>query len=70
MKTRLLPDELTTRQRDVLRLICAENSTVQIAHILQISVNTVESHRKAMFRKLGIKNSAGLVKYAFEKNLL
>ncbi len=65
-----MADELTTRQRDVLRLICAENSTNQIARILQISVNTVETHRKALFRRLGVKNAAGLVKYALEKDLL
>lgn len=61
---------LTTRQRDVLRLICTEYSTAQIAHILQLSVNTVETHRKNLFRKLGVKNAVGLVKYAFENDLL
>lgn len=67
---RIMTEDLTTRQRDVLRLICAEYSTSQIAHILQISVNTVETHRKNMFRKLGVKNAAGLVKYALEKQLI
>ncbi len=65
-----MPQELTTRQRDVLRLICAENSTVQIAAILQLSVNTVETHRKNLFRRLAVKNAAGLVKYAIENQLL
>lgn len=65
-----MAQNLTTRQCDVLRLICAEHSTIQIAQILKISVNTVETHRKNLFRKLGVKNSTGLVKYALEKHLL
>lgn len=65
-----MPQNLTTRQRDVLRLICAEHSTAQIADILQLSVNTVETHRKNLFRKLGVRNATGLVKYALENQLL
>ena len=61
---------LTTRQLDVLRLICAEQSTNQIAVSLHISVNTVETHRKNLFHKLGVKNLVGLVKFAHENQLL
>jgi DNA-binding CsgD family transcriptional regulator len=64
-----MQQELTTRQRDVLRLICREHSTAQIAEVLHLSVNTVETHRKHLFQKTGVKNAAGLVRYALENKL-
>lgn len=66
----VMPNDLTTRQRDVLRLICAEQSTTQIANSLHISVNTVETHRKNLLHRTGVKNAAGLVKYALENQLV
>jgi DNA-binding NarL/FixJ family response regulator len=65
----MMPPNLTTRQCDVLRLICAGQSTAQIAESLRISVNTVETHRKNLFRRTGVKNAAGLVKYALDNQI-
>ncbi len=55
---------LSNREKDVLRLISNEKNSREIAEILNISFNTVETHRKNLMRKLGTKNVVGLVKYA------
>lgn len=60
---------LSTREKEILKLICMEKKTSQIADELYISVNTVESHRKNLIRKLGVKNMVGLVKYAITNNI-
>ncbi|HYG50580.1 MAG TPA: response regulator transcription factor [Flavobacteriales bacterium] len=58
--------ELTDREKDVLKLIAKEFTTPEIAEKLFISAYTVETHRKNLIRKLGVKNIAGLVKYAVQ----
>lgn len=55
---------LSPRQREVLRLIAEGNTTKQIAHLLEISVKTVETHRAQLMERLGIHDVAGLVRYA------
>ena len=45
-------------------------TTSEIATELFISVTTVETHRKNMLKKLGLRNTAGLMRYAFENSLL
>lgn len=65
----LIP-ELSKREREVLKLIGDEYTTKEIADLLFISQNTVESHRKNMFSKLNVKNVAGLIKMAIKNNLL
>ena len=61
--------QLTEREKDVLKLIAAEFSTKEIADKLFISPNTVETHRKNLLSKLKAKNLAGLVKYAVQMGL-
>lgn len=61
---------LTEREIEVLILIAKENSSQQIADKLFISINTVESHRKNIFRKLDIKNIAGVLRYALQHKLI
>lgn len=60
---------LTPREKDVLKLICEELTTQEIADKLFISVNTVETHRKNLFSKTGVKNGIGLVKFALTNGL-
>ncbi len=60
-------ERLTTREREVLKLIAEGNSNKQIAACLQISVRTVEHHRARLMAKLNCKNSAQLVKYALQR---
>lgn len=62
--------KLTSREKEVLQLIVDECTTDEIAEKLFLSVKTVESHRSNLIQKLGVKNSAGLVRVAFEKGLL
>ncbi len=61
---------LTKREKEIVRLIAQENSSAEIAEKLFISQRTVETHRKHIIKKVGIKNVAGLVKYAIEQKLL
>ncbi len=62
--------KLTRREKEVLQLIVEEMTTDEIAAKLFISATTVISHRKSLLRKLNAKNTAGLVKAAFEFGLL
>lgn len=64
------PIKLTPREIDILRLIVEEMSTHEIAEKLFISTNTVETHRKNLIAKTGVKNSVGLVKFALENKLI
>jgi DNA-binding NarL/FixJ family response regulator len=62
--------QLTARQRDVLRLIAEGLTSRQIAHSLRIHVKTVDSHRTALMKRLGIHAVAGLVRYAIRHGLV
>jgi DNA-binding NarL/FixJ family response regulator len=61
--------ELTDREKDVLKWIAQELTTHEIAEKLFISHHTVESHRKNLISKLGVRSLAGLVKYAVKMGL-
>ena len=61
------PDTLTTREREVLKMIAEGKSSKEVADLLFISVRTVERHRANLMDKLGIKKTADLVKYAIRK---
>ena len=62
--------KLTVREKEVLELIIKEFTTEEIAEKIFVSVKTVESHRSNLMQKLAVKNSAGLVRVAFEKGLV
>ena len=62
--------ELNEREREILKLICAELSTKSIADKLFISARTVETYRESLLKKTNSKNIAGLVLYAVNNNLL
>ena len=61
------PEPLTTREREVLKFIAEGCSNKEIADLLFISVRTVENHRANIMRKLNIKSTASLIKYAINK---
>jgi DNA-binding NarL/FixJ family response regulator len=61
------PDNLTTREREVLKMIAEGKSSKEMADLLFISVRTVERHRANLMDKLGLKKTADLVKYAIQK---
>lgn len=61
---------LTKREIEILKRIAEGHSNQEIATLLFISYNTVDTHRKNIMHKLSIKNTAGLVRYAIEKGLI
>ena len=61
--------KLTQRENEILQLIVDEHTTNEIAKKLFISQCTVETHRVNLIQKLGVKNTAGLVRVAFEAGL-
>ena len=63
-------DPLTTREREVLKLIAEGKSSKEIAHILSISVFTVNNHRASIMEKLNLNKATDLVKYAIRKGYI
>lgn len=61
---------LTDRELEVLSLICNEFSGPEIAAKINVSFGTVEKHRANLMIKSGSKNTAGLVRWALENNLV
>ncbi|MDN5217002.1 response regulator transcription factor [Fulvivirgaceae bacterium BMA12] len=57
---------LTKREREIIILVAHGKSSQQIANNLKISKFTVDTHRKNIHQKLGIKSNTGLVKYVME----
>ncbi len=72
MKTCLqpIPFGITTREVEIIRLISYEYSSKEIANMLFISEETVKSHRKNIKKKLKVKNVAGVVRVAFQTQLI
>lgn len=60
---------LTKREKEILHLIVAEHTTGEIAGKLFISSCTVETHRSNILGKLGVRNTAGLVREAIRQGL-
>jgi two-component system nitrate/nitrite response regulator NarL len=60
---------LTSREKEVLRLLAAGKSNRDIGESLGISAATVETHRKHLKKKLGITTTAGLTRYVIESGL-
>jgi len=61
---------LTKREIEIIKLIVQEHSSSEIAEKLFISLGTVETHRHNIFKKLDVKNSIGLVKFALKYKLV
>ena len=63
-------EPLTSREQTILLLLAEGRSNREVAAELEISVRTVETHRKNLKRKLGIASTAGLTRYALEHGVL
>ncbi len=63
-------ESLTTREQTILLELAQGKSNKEVALVLDISVRTVETHRKNIKRKLGISSTAGLTRYALEHGVL
>lgn len=62
--------EITRREKEILKLITEEFTNQEIADQLFISLRTVENHRNNLLQKLGVKNTAGLVRAAIQEGLI
>lgn len=64
------PDvDFTEREKEIMRLICREFTSKEIASTLNLSKRTVEGHRTRMMDKIGAKSIAGIITYALEKGI-
>lgn len=61
---------ITMREYEVLNLIAYENNTKEIAAKLYVSYETAQTHRKNLLKKLNVKNTAGMIRVAYENQLL
>ena len=69
-KTSASGNILSEREKEVLLLICRELTIKEISHKLSLSENPVRNHRVNMMDKIGVSNTVGLVKYAYETGIV
>ena len=62
--------QLTKREVEIIKMVCQEMSTKEIAAALFLSDLTINTHRRNIFRKLELKNVAGLMNFAKQNHLL
>ncbi len=65
---KVLPNQLTKRENEVLMLVGSGSSYKEIAQQLAISLKTVEAHRAHILMKLGLNNNSELIRYAYQSN--
>ena len=63
-------DNLTAREREILKLVAEGNTNKKIADHLCISLKTVEKHRSNLMQKLDLRNTAALTAYAIAKKMV
>jgi DNA-binding NarL/FixJ family response regulator len=63
-------DQLTPRQRQILRLIAEGKTNKEIAQVLNVSIKTVDTHRTLLMQRLNIHDIAGLVRFAIKMGLV
>jgi DNA-binding NarL/FixJ family response regulator len=63
-------DLLTAREREVLQLLADGKVAKEVATVLEVSVFTVDAHRGRIMKKLGLRSSTELVKFAMRKGLI
>jgi DNA-binding NarL/FixJ family response regulator len=62
-------DSLSSRERQVLQMLAEGHAVTAIAEALSLSPKTVETYRARMMEKLGIRDLAGLVKFAIQRGV-
>lgn len=62
--------QLTPRELEVITLICQEYTNAEIAEKLFLSPRTIEGYRNKLLEKLGVKNTAGIVRYAVTNGIV
>lgn len=69
LKNKLLLSSLTKREKEIVSLIAAGKTDIEISNTLFISVHTSKSHRKNILHKLNLSRSSDLVRFAMENGL-
>lgn len=70
IKTSKLVDELTEREKEIIKLLAEGMTNKQIGETLFISPRTVDSHRTNLMKKLGLHNVASLIRFAFKNGVI
>jgi two-component system, NarL family, response regulator DegU len=63
-------NELTEREKEILTLTCQELTIKEIGQKLSLSENTVRNHKVNIMEKVGVNNTVGLVKFAYETGII
>jgi len=61
---------LTEREVEIMRLLCYQKTAKEIGDLLFITQRTVEGHKNNIFAKIGVRNVAGLIIYALQKQIV
>ncbi|MFT4545777.1 MAG: DNA-binding NarL/FixJ family response regulator [Granulosicoccus sp.] len=61
---------MTKKEQQVLDLLVREKSNQEIGLALECSIRTIDTHKRNIIRKLGVRNVIGLIKYALKNNLV
>lgn len=62
--------QLTPKEIQVIQLIEQNKTNAQIAEVLQLSVRTIETHRKNIYRKVNCHSTLSLIKWAYEHKII
>ncbi len=65
-----MKDQLTHREKEILALIVNEYSSLDIAAALNLSIRTIDTHRKNILRKTNTKTLIGLFKFAIKEGMI
>jgi DNA-binding NarL/FixJ family response regulator len=69
-KEKKISNDLTKREYEILEIVAQGKSNKEVADTLFISIKTVETHKTHILEKLGLRNTAELVKYAIKNNII
>jgi len=61
---------LTSRELEIIKLIATDLNNIEIADKLNISIRTVETHRRNIMQKLNVKSVVALIRYAIQNNII
>lgn len=65
-----LEESLTEREVEIIKLLCRQKTAKEIGEKLFIAQRTVEGHKNNLFSKIGVRNVAGLIVFALQKNIV
>ncbi|MEM6846316.1 MAG: response regulator transcription factor [Bacteroidota bacterium] len=63
-------ERFTSKELKILKLLCEEKTSKEIANDIGMNVRTVENYRKSLLEKTGSKNSLGLVRFAYREKIV